>query len=256
MGLNQEELKSFLDEKVQQYNTPVFIDSDPISIPHLFSKKQDIEISGLFAATIAWGNRKSILTNANKLMQRMDNAPYDFICNHTKSDLAVFEGFVHRTFKEEDVMYFAQRLQLLYRDYVSLENLFVPPKSATDLHDTLSMFHKTFFAIPHPKRTVKHVANPAKKSAAKRLHMFLRWMVRNDTAGVDLGIWTKISPRVLSCPLDVHSGNVARALGLLKRKQNDLTAVKELDKQLRKLDPTDPVKYDFALFGLGVFEGF
>lgn len=256
MELNHEELKSFLDEKVQQYNTPTFIESDPISVPHRFTKKQDIEIAGFFAATIAWGNRKSILTNAQKLMQRMDYAPYDFICNHTKADLDVFEGFVHRTFKEQDVKYFAQRLQQLYRNHDSLENLFIPPNGATDLHDTLSAFHKTFFAVPHPKRTVKHVANPAKKSAAKRINMYLRWMVRNDNAGVDLGIWTKISPRVLSCPLDVHSGNVARALGLLKRKQNDLTAVKELDGRLRNLDPNDPVKYDFALFGLGVFEGF
>jgi uncharacterized protein (TIGR02757 family) len=256
MELNHEELKSFLDEKVQQYNAPSFIESDPISVPHRFSKRQDIEIAGFFAATIAWGNRKSILTNAQKLMQRMDNAPHDFICNHTKADLDVFEGFVHRTFQEEDVKYFAQRLQQLYRENDSLENLFIPPNGATDLHDTLSAFHKTFFAVPHPKRTVKHVANPTKKSAAKRINMYLRWMVRNDNAGVDLGIWTKISPRVLSCPLDVHSGNVARALGLLKRKQNDLTAVKELDGRLRNLDPNDPVKYDFALFGLGVFEGF
>lgn len=256
MELNHEELKLFLDEKVQQYNTPSFIDSDPISVPHRFSKKQDIEIAGFFAATIAWGNRKSILTNAQNLMQRMDYAPHDFISNHTKADLDVFEGFVHRTFQEEDVKYFAQRLQQLYRDNDSLENLFIPPNDATDLHDSLSVFHKTFFAVSHPKRTVKHIANPAKKSAAKRLHMYLRWMVRNDTAGVDLGIWPKISPRLLSCPLDVHSGNVARALGLLKRKQNDLMAVKELDEQLRNLDPSDPVKYDFALFGLGVFEGF
>lgn len=256
MELILEELKSFLDDKVQQYNTPSFIESDPISIPHQFSKKQDIEIAGFFAATIAWGNRKSILTNAQKLMERMDNAPHDFICNHTKEDLYVFEGFVHRTFQEEDVKYFAQRLQQLYRENDSLEDLFIPPYGATDLHETLSAFHKTFFKVDHPKRTVKHIANPAKRSAAKRINMYLRWMVRNDNAGVDLGIWAKISPRVLSCPLDVHSGNVARALGLLKRKQNDLTAVKELDGRLRSLDPNDPVKYDFALFGLGVFEGF
>lgn len=256
MELNQNELKSFLDDKVQRYNNPSFIENDPIAVPHSFSKKEDIEIAGFFAATIAWGNRKSILTNAKALMRRMDNAPHDFIVNHTTKDLVVFEGFVHRTFQQEDVNYFVQRLQQLYLEHNTIEALFTPKKSTTTLHDTLSEFHNTFFAVPHPKRTEKHVANPAKKSAAKRLHMFLRWMVRDDNMGVDLGIWKDISPSVLSCPLDVHSGKIARALGLLKRKQNDLLAVTELDHQLRKLDPIDPVKYDFALFGLGVFEGF
>lgn len=256
MELNQNELKSFLDDKVQRYNNPSFIENDPIAVPHSFSKKEDIEIAGFFAATIAWGNRKSILTNAKALMRRMDNAPHDFIVNHTTKDLVVFESFVHRTFQQEDVNYFVQRLQQLYLEHNTLEALFTPKKSTTTLHDTLSEFHNTFFAVPHPKRTEKHVANPAKKSSAKRLHMFLRWMVRDDNMGVDLGIWKDISPSVLSCPLDVHSGKIARALGLLKRKQNDLLAVTELDHQLRKLDPIDPVKYDFALFGLGVFEGF
>ncbi len=256
MELNQEELKSFLDEKAAQYNNPSFISTDPIAVPHAFSLKQDIEIAGFFAATIAWGNRKSILTNASALMQRMDNSPHDFILNHTKPDLDVFNGFVHRTFQEADVKYFAQRLQQLYTEVGSLENLFIPKSNASNMHEAITDFHNLFFAVPHPKRTVKHVANPAKKSAAKRMHMFLRWMVRNDNAGVDLGIWNNISPRILSCPLDVHTGNVARALGLLNRKQNDLAAVKELDATLRTLDPNDPVKYDFALFGLGVFEGF
>ena len=256
MELNQEERKAFLDEKVQLYNNPSFIETDPISVPHAFSKKEDIEISGFFAATIAWGNRKSILTNATKLMERMDHAPHDFILNHSKADLDVLNGFVHRTFQEADVKYFAQRLQQIYREFGSLEKVFIPNDGATYMHDVLIDFHNLFFAVPHQKRTIKHVANPAKKSAAKRLHMFLRWMVRNDNAGVDLGIWKNISPRLLSCPLDVHSGNVARALGLLKRNQNDLAAVQELDKTLRILDPHDPVKYDFALFGLGVFEGF
>jgi uncharacterized protein (TIGR02757 family) len=256
MELKHEELKSFLDEKVQHYNNPSFITADPIAVPHRFTKKQDIEIAGFFAATIAWGNRKSILANANALMERMDNAPHDFILNHTKADLEVLNGFVHRTFQEEDVKFFAQRLQDMYQTFGSLENVFIPELDETHMHNVLTRFHKLFFAVPHPKRTLKHVANPAKKSAAKRLHMFLRWMVRNDNAGVDLGIWKKISPRVLSCPLDVHSGNVARAVGVLERKQNDLAAVKELDAKLRTLDPNDPVKYDFALFGLGVFEGF
>lgn len=256
MALNQDELKSFLDEKVLKYNNTSFIALDPIAVPHAFSKKEDIELAAFFAATIAWGNRKSILTNAQELMRRMDNTPHDFIINHTPSDLKTFDGFVHRTFQEVDVKYFAKRLQQLYRDYNSLENLFKPKATATSMHDVLSEFHNTFFGIPHPKRTKKHVANPAKKSAAKRLHMFLRWMVRKDNAGVDLGIWNSIAPSILSCPLDVHSGKVARALGLLSRNQNDIDAVKELDHNLRKLDPKDPVKYDYALFGLGVFEGF
>lgn len=256
MELNQEELKSFLDQKVQQYNNPSFIANDPIAVPHRFSKKQDIEIAAFYTAIIAWGNRKSILTNAIALMERMDNAPHDFILNHTDADLEVLNGFVHRTFQEEDVKYFTKRLQQIYLKVQSLEEVFIPKSDATHMHDAITNFHNLFFAVPHPKRTIKHVANPAKKSAAKRMHMFLRWMVRNDNAGVDLGIWNRISPRLLSCPLDIHSGNVARALGILQRKQNDLMAVNELDATLRTLDPNDPVKYDFALFGLGVFEGF
>ena len=256
MELNATELKSFLDEKVQQYNTLAFINDDPIAIPHSFSKKEDIEIAAFFAATIAWGNRKSIMTNARSLMKRMDNAPHDFILNHTKDDLGVFDGFVHRTFQREDVAFFVTRLQQLYKEYDGLEVLFTPKAEAVNMHAVLANFHKLFFAVPHLKRTTKHVANPAKKSAAKRLHMFLRWMVRSDAAGVDLGIWKNIPTRVLSCPLDVHSGNVARSLGLLQRKQNDLVAVMELDNSLRQMDPNDPVKYDYALFGLGVFEGF
>ena len=256
MELNATELKSFLDEKVQQYNTLAFINDDPIAIPHSFSKKEAIEIAAFFAATIAWGNRKSIMTNARSLMKRMDNAPHDFILNHTEKDLGVFDGFVHRTFQREDVTFFVTRLQQLYREYGGLEVLFTPKTEEDNMHAVLSNFHNLFFAVPHPKRTTKHVANPAKKSAAKRLHMFLRWMVRSDAAGVDLGTWKSIPPRVLSCPLDVHTGNVARSLGLLQRKQNDLTAVMELDNSLRKMDPNDPVKYDYALFGLGVFEGF
>jgi uncharacterized protein (TIGR02757 family) len=256
MELNATELKSFLDEKVQQYNTLAFVNNDPIAIPHSFSKKEDIEIAAFFAATIAWGNRKSIMTNARSLMKRMDNAPHDFILNHTKHDLGVFDGFVHRTFQRVDVAFFVTRLQQLYKEYDGLEVLFTTKAEAVNMHTVLAKFHELFFAVPHPKRTTKHVANPAKKSAAKRLHMFLRWMVRSDAAGVDLGIWKNIPTRVLSCPLDVHSGNVARSLGLLQRKQNDLTAVVELDNSLRQMDPNDPVKYDYALFGLGVFEGF
>jgi uncharacterized protein (TIGR02757 family) len=256
MELNKTELKYFLDEKVQQYNTLAFIDDDPIAIPHSFSKKEDIEIAAFFAATIAWGNRKSIMSNARSLMARMDNAPHDFIRNHTEEDLVVFNGFVHRTFQREDVVFFVTRLQQLYNEYGGLEVLFTPKADAANMHTALAEFHHLFFAVPHPKRTTKHVANPAKKSAAKRLHMFLRWLVRADATGIDLGIWKSIPTRILSCPLDVHSGNVARSLGLLQRKQNDLAAVMELDISLRQMDPDDPVKYDYALFGLGVYEGF
>lgn len=256
MELNSGELKSFLDAKVKQYNTLAFIDDDPIAIPHAFTKKEDVELAGFFAATIAWGNRKSIMRNARRLMELMDNAPHEFILHHNNHDLEVFKGFAHRTFQEVDLIYFVRRLQQLYKAHGSLEELFMPRPDEKSMHHTLSRFHSLFFDTPHPKRTTKHIANPAKKSAAKRLHMFLRWMVRQDAAGVDLGIWKSISPRILSCPLDVHSGNVARSLGLLKRKQNDLAAVCELDEELRKLDPNDPVKYDYALFGLGVFEGF
>ncbi|MAS68244.1 MAG: TIGR02757 family protein [Flavobacteriaceae bacterium] len=256
MELNTNELKSFLEEKVQQYNTLAFIKDDPIAIPHSFSKKEDIEIAAFFSATIAWGNRKSIMTSARSLMKRMDNAPHDFILNHTADDLGVFDGFVHRTFQQEDLIFFVTRLQKLYKQFGGLEMLFTPKTEAVNMHAVLFKFHELFFAVPHPKRTTKHVANPAKKSAAKRLHMFLRWMVRSDAAGIDLGIWKSIPTRVLSCPLDIHSGNVARSLGLLQRKQNDLAAVIELDNSLRKMDPEDPVKYDYALFGLGVFEGF
>jgi len=197
-----------------------------------------------------------IIKNAQRMMDLMGNSPYDFVINHKEHHLERFEGFVHRTFQQTDLVYFVQRLQQLYQEFNTLEHIFKPKNGATSMHDAISAFHTIFFAVAHPKRTEKHVANPAKKSAAKRMHMFLRWMVRKDNAGVDLGIWKSISPSILSCPLDVHSGNVARALGLLHRKQNDLKAVQELDTQLRILDPQDPVKYDYALFGLGVFEGF
>ncbi|WP_340063083.1 TIGR02757 family protein [Ascidiimonas aurantiaca] len=254
--LRREELKAFLDEKAAQYNHPDFIASDPIQVPHLFSAKEDIEIAGFLTATIAWGNRKSIITNATQLMNLMGNTPYDFVMEYPGTTTFNRESFVHRTFNGTDLDVFIRGLQHLYKNYGGLETTFQEFAEPQSLQTAIHAFKKRFFEIPHPPRTLKHVSDPLKGSAAKRIHMFLRWMVRKDRNGVDLGIWTSLSPSQLSCPLDVHSGNVARKLGLLKRKQNDAKAVEELDKSLQKMDPDDPVKYDFALFGLGVFEKF
>ena len=254
--MTKAELKEFLDAKVEQYNHPKFIESDPIQIPHSYSQKEDIEISAFLTATIAWGNRKSIINNAIRMMQLLDNVPYDFVLNHRESDLVRLSGFVHRTFNEVDLAYFIRGLKNIYQNHKGLEAVFAHKITTDTLQPAISSFKETFFELPHPSRTTKHVSDPLKGSAAKRLNMFLRWMVRDSSTGVDFGLWKSISPSVLSCPLDVHSGNVARKLKLLKRKQNDAKALAELDKSLRQLDPNDPVKYDFALFGLGVFEKF
>lgn len=256
MKLNKTELKEFLDTKVNLYNNPKFIDSDPIKIPHKFSKKEDIEIIGFLTATIAWGNRKSIITNANKMAKLMDFSPFDFVINHRASDLENLNGFVHRTFNAEDFKQFIKSLRHIYQTHGGLESIFNKYCTEESLQVSIHKFKNVFFEIKHLKRSEKHVSDPLRNSAAKRINMYLRWMVRNDNNGVDFGIWKSLKPSQLSCPLDVHSGNVARKLGLLKRKQNDAKALLELDTALRKLDPTDPVKYDFALFGLGVFEGF
>jgi len=254
--LKKQELKDFLDAKVIQYNNPKFIESDPIQIPHKFTIKEDIEIAGFLIATIAWGNRKSIINNANRLMNLLDNSPFDFILNHSETDLEKLQPFVHRTFNGNDCIQFITSLKHIYKNHNGLESLFAKHAEKDSLQNSISKFKTTFFEIEHLQRTQKHVSDPLKNSAAKRINMFLRWMVRNDSAGVDFGLWKSLKPSQLSCPLDVHSGNVARKLGLLKRKQNDAKALFELDTALRKLDPIDPVKYDFALFGLGVFEGF
>jgi uncharacterized protein (TIGR02757 family) len=254
--MNSAELQSFLDEKVTQYNTREFIDSDPVQIPHLFSQKEDIEIAGFLAATIAWGNRKMIIKNAHRMMELMGNSPYDFVLSHQEKDLKDLESFVHRTFNGQDFIGFIKGLQHIYQNHNGLEAVFAQNQEALSMQKSIHEFKKVFFNVPHTPRTQKHISDPLNNSAAKRINMYLRWMVRQDTKGVDLGIWKSISPAALSCPLDVHSGNVARKLGLLLRKQNDGKALAELDTQLRILDPNDPVKYDFALFGLGVFEGF
>lgn len=254
--MKQSELKEFLDEKASFYNNLDFIESDPIQVPHSFHQKEDIEISGFLAATIAWGNRKSIIKNAHKMMDFMGNTPYDFVINHSEEDLKKLLPFVHRTFNGHDFIQFIKSLQHIYNTYGGMETIFRENASNTSLQPAITAFKNVFFEIEHLPRTQKHVSNPLKGSSAKRINMFLRWMVRQDTRGVDFGIWKNISPALLSCPLDVHSGNVARKLGLLKRKQNDAKALAELDLSLRKLDSKDPVKYDFALFGLGVFEKF
>ncbi len=250
------ELKEFLDAKVLQYNRPTFLETDPISIPHRFQAKADIEISAFLTATIAWGNRKSIISNANRMMELLDNAPHDFVINHEEKDLDNLKGFVHRTFNGEDFIFFIKGLAHIYKKHNGLEETIAEYSDGNFLQFSISQFKKCFFEIQHPLRTTKHISDPLKGSAAKRINMFLRWMVRDNSTGVDFGIWKKIAPSQLSCPLDVHSGNVARKLKLLKRKQNDAKALAELDANLRKLDPNDPVKYDFALFGLGVFERF
>lgn len=254
--MNFLELKEFLDEKVDLYNNPNFIESDPIQIPHQFSVKEDIEIAGFLAATIAWGNRKMIINNAKKMMQLMGNSPYDFVMLHTENDLERFDSFVHRTFNSQDFITFIKGLQHIYNHHNGLESVFSNHVENNSTQKSISEFKKVFFEIPHQNRTQKHISNPMNGSAAKRLHMMLRWFCRQDNKGVDLGIWKSISPAALSCPLDVHSGNVARKLNLLTRKQNDAKALLELDTNLRLLDATDPVKYDFALFGLGIFEKF
>jgi uncharacterized protein (TIGR02757 family) len=249
-----ETLRGFLDEKVIQYNTPDFIELDPIRIPHQFTEKEDIEISGFLTAIISWGNRKSILNNASKMMKLMGNSPYEFVMNHQEHHFKKLDGFVHRTFNSTDLKVFIIALKFLYTEKGGLEGIFNQYQTSDSLQPAIHHFKKEFFAIPHPDRSRKHVSDPMEGSAAKRINMYLRWMIRKDNNGVDFGIWKNIPPAILSCPLDVHTGNIARKLGLLSRSQNDAKAVTELDTALRLLDPTDPVKYDFALFGLGVYE--
>lgn len=251
-----EGLKEFLDIKAAEYNRPDFIGTDPIQVPHLFSRKEDIEIAGFLAATIAWGNRKTIIANAKKMIDLMGNAPYDFVMSHKEDDLEKLDIFVHRTFNGKDLRCFVRALRHIYSEHGGMEAVFARHAGKESLQKAIHEFKKCFFGIPHLQRTEKHVSDPLKGSSAKRINMYLRWMVRNDNTGVDFGIWKTLSPSLLSCPLDVHSGNVARKLGLLRRKQNDAKALSELDENLRKLDPEDPVKYDFALFGLGAFEKF
>lgn len=246
-------LKAFLDKKVDQYNQPSFIKDDPVSIPHMFTQKQDIEIAGFFAAVFSWGNRTTIINKSKDLLVRMDNAPLQFILGHSKKELNALSAFKHRTFNEDDLFYFIDFFRRYYGEYGSLETAFFPQKDFT-VEQGLNYFKQLFFAEHHLKRTEKHISSPAQKSACKRLNMFLRWMVRTDKKGVDFRLWKNISPSQLICPLDVHVARVGRKLGLLQRKQTDWQAACELTDELRKLDKHDPVKYDFALFNLGIME--
>jgi uncharacterized protein (TIGR02757 family) len=263
--LDSEALKAFLDRKVDEYNRPAFIAEDPVCIPHTFSKKQDIEIAGFFAATFAWGNRTTIIQKCRLLMELMDNSPHEFILDHKEKDLIRFEGFCHRTFNTTDLLYFISFLQYHFKRSETLEDAFVTPlkkNSAIASGDepvelALNYFSSYFFSLEHvPERTRKHVAAPMKNSGCKRLNMYLRWMVRNDKKGVDFGIWKTLKPAQLICPLDLHVARVAKKFNLLNRPNPDWQSALELTKNLRVFDKKDPVKYDFALFALGVMEKF
>ncbi len=252
-GQTPDTIKILLEEKAGIYNCPAFIEYDPVQIPHLFSDRENIEISGFLAAMLAWGRRDIIIRKTLDLIRRMDNKPIDFLMNMQDSDLEVFSDFRHRTFSGQDCMFFIRSLQHIYKHGKGLYHCFLEGYSKrNNVQDAILYFRKIFFEIEHPERSRKHIADPSRGSAAKRINLFLRWMVRKDQNGVDFGIWTGINPADLFIPLDVHAGNVARQLGLLHRKQNDWKAVEELTGVLRELDPADPVKYDYALFGLGI----
>lgn len=255
--MNFETLKNFLDENYERYNQKKFIENDPICIPHLFEKKQDIEVMGFLAATLAWGQRKTIINKCMQLIHIFEHAPHDFILHHTERDLRKIPDFKHRTFNQTDLLYFIKALKFLYKKYDSLELVF---SNAVHEHDKnigngLISFHQAFFSLPnHPQRTIKHIPTPARNSACKRLNMYLRWMVRKDDKGVDFGIWNNIKTSQLVCPCDLHVSRIARKLQLITRKQNDWKTAEELTENLKKFDPNDPVKYDFALFGVGIHE--
>jgi uncharacterized protein (TIGR02757 family) len=252
-----ENLKAFLDSKVVQYNGSDFIKNDPVSIPHLFTKKQDIEIMGFWAATLAWGQRITIINKCKELISLMDGAPYDFIMNHEEPDLKKLLHFKHRTFNDVDTLYFISFFRYHYSNYESLEDAFIPTDVIKGVEESLNYFRNYFFSLPdYPHRTKKHVSSPSQKSTCKRLNMFLRWMVRKDNCGVDFGIWNKIKSSELIMPCDLHVDRVARKLKLIYRKQTDWQTAIELTGRLCEFDPLDPAKYDFALFGLGIEEKF
>jgi len=252
-GFNKE-LKDLLENKFNLYNSTNFIIEDPISIPHAYNQKEDIEIISFLISIISWGNRKSIIKSGNKLREILGSSPIDFIMRFKEKDLKKID-FVHRTFNKFDLIYFLKSLKNIYENHDGLENVFSKNLNDEFMYNNISNFRKIFFSLNHEKRTEKHISNPKKNSACKRINMFLRWMVRNDGV-VDFGIWKKIKPSMLSCPLDVHTANIGRKLNLISRKQNDLKTVLELDQKLRSFDKNDPVKYDYALFGMGVYEKF
>ncbi|ASZ10091.1 TIGR02757 family protein [Chitinophaga pendula] len=251
-----QQLKAFLDAKAAYYDDPAFVDNDPICIPHRFSLLQDIEIAGLFAAILAWGNRTTIIKKCTELLQLMDNSPYEYIRHHQPRERMKLMHFSHRTFNGIDLLYFVEFLQHYYTNVTSLEFAFSGHITKADqtVEKALLGFHKIFFAMEHPERTRKHISTPAKNSACKRLNMYLRWMVREDENGVDFGLWKHILPSQLICPVDVHVSRVATRLGLINEAKADWRTALALTAQLRTMDPADPAKYDFALFGLGVIE--
>ena len=252
-----QEIEDLLNQKVHLYNRPGFIENDPICIPHKFTKAEDIEIMGFWASILAWGQRKTIINKCNELIELMDGAPHDFILNHKDSDLKAFADFKHRTFNGTDALYFIDTFKRLYSQHDSMAHWFKPKPNELTMEEGINRFRAHFFDSPHaPHRTGKHVSSPLKKSSCKRINMFLRWMVRKDDQGVDFGLWNNFGPHRLLCPLDVHVSRVARKLGILRRKPNDWQTTLELTEMLRKMDPNDPVKYDFALFGLGIEEKF
>ena len=246
---SKNDLKNFLDEMYTKYNTNSFIEKDPIQIPHKYSYKEDIEISAFLTSIISWGNRKMIINNANKIMKIMGNSPYDFINNANEKQIDRI-SFVHRTFNSYDLKFFIYSLKNIYLKYGGLEKVFLLKKNEDKMFESINRFREIFFSIDHPKRTLKHISNPIKKSSCKRINMFIRWMVRD--CNVDFGLWKSIPKSKLSCPLDTHTLRISQKLGLVKRKTNDLLTLNQLDKTLRSFDKEDPVKYDFALFGLGV----
>ena len=243
-------IKDILDEKYIKYAVKDFIHRDPIQIPYLFSDKKDIEISAFITSTISWGRREMIIKNCKKIMEIMDYSPYDFIINHSEKDLEKAIGFVHRTFNDYDLTFFIISLKNIYENFGGLENIFTKYQGEKNLKQAVVKLNDIFFSLPHEKRVERHLSNPIKGSASKRINMFLRWMIRKDL--VDFGLWKDIPTSKLSIPLDIHVGNVSRKLGFLKRKQNNWKAVEEIDNYLRKLEPKDPVKYDFALFSMGI----
>jgi uncharacterized protein (TIGR02757 family) len=253
--LSRQLLSDLLEEKYRQYDRRSFIQDDPISIPHLFKNKEDIEIASFLTITLAWGRREQIIINAKKLMEWMDFSPQQFIYNHTKKDIDVYKKFYYRTFNGDDCVFFLQSLQNIYQNHNGLELAF---NSSNDVNikEAINNFRHLFFSLPHLQRTQKHVSDPSRNSSSKRLNLFLRWMVRKDSTGVDFGIWDHIKPSELICPLDVHTSRVARKLGLLKVKQDNWNAAVELTNNLKEFDQNDPVKYDYALFGLGIYEHF
>ncbi len=252
-----ENIQSFLDQKVLRFNHTTFIETDPIQVPALFTTKENIEIAGFLAATLAWGQRPTIIRNSLKLVSLMNNDPIEFLRNTPEDEWDIFQDFKHRTFNSSDCIYFLKSLKNIYQNHGGLEQVFTDGfRNKKTIFGSLVHFRKVFFELEHKHRTEKHVSNVEKGAAAKRLNMYLRWMVRSDQTGVDFGLWKQIPTSALMLPLDVHTGNVARKLGLLTRSQNDWRAVEEITSKLREYNTKDPIKYDFALFGLGVFEKF